>query len=129
MTGGNLTYNYQIENQMLTVGGEGETILLYSKNEIKGWSEDGCRIGIQFVPPKNIANFEAIEVTIENEKQQPEFLYINNENTGIFTIYPLIDNTEKIYEIFIKWSNNSEQQKYKLKILEGTQLMKKESTI
>ena len=128
MTGGNLTYDYNQDSHIVTIGGEGETILYYYKNELKGWTEDGCRVGLKFIPPKNLDSFDAIEISINGKKQQLNFIYVNNENTGIFEIYPLIKNTQEILEINVLWNNNSNQQTYKLKIATGTQLMQKEST-
>ena len=126
LTGGNLTFDYQQDTQTINVGGNNEIILFYQTNLLKGWEEEGNRIGLEFNSPSNLKSFEDISIKIdEQEIDNINFLSVNNEKTGSFVIYPLIEKIGELIKITISWESNSKEQIYYLKIDPNTILMKK----
>ncbi len=128
--GGSISFKYNKSTGEIFIGGENEQIQYYEKNIARGWQEGGNRIGLKFVAPSMVKEYETGSISIQGKTISSGDFYqeVNGQKTGEAIIYPLIKNIEEVIEIKITWQDGSEEQVYKVIIKEGTQLMQQKNT-
>lgn len=119
--GENLTYKYDANERILTIGGKGEKIEFYTVNDAIGRSQAGNYVGVKIEAPSSITDFKESEIEYNGKiSKNGEFLVGKN-----YTVLRLkVTEREKDFEIKIKWQKNAKVQKYKVHIAEGTELEK-----
>ena len=126
-TGGNLTFVYEEVSHTAIFGGEGEVVQYYTADIAKGWTEEGCRVGIQILVPNGVKDFKSGTAILGEEKLDAEEFYIEttegNINYALFQ--PLVDQEKSQIELKITWQEGFKQQTYKIVIKEGTTFMEK----
>ena len=126
--GGSISFAYNQDLGEIYFGGEGEEIQYYESDITKGWEKAGCRVGIKLTPPIKIKEHETGTLTYQGKTISSGDFYreVNGQKIGEVVIYPLIEDIDKEIEIKITWQDGIDEQTYKVKIVKGTRLMKKE---
>lgn len=121
-TGGNIDFGYQPLSRMIIFGGEGQVIQYYDKNIVKGWTEEGNRVGFKIIPPKGLDNYQSGYAIIDNEKILSDEFYKSNEDNQdyIAQFFPIVREDKKEVTIKIIWQDGVDAQIYHLVIKEGT---------
>jgi len=124
-TGGNITFVYDVISHTATFGGEGETIQFYSQDIAKGWSEEGCRVGIQITVPKEVNDFKSGSAVLGKEKLTAEDFYLKtgDEKINYAIFQPIVSKEKSQVELKITWQEGFEEQLYHIVIKEGTLFM------
>ena len=125
-TGGSLDFEYNDLSHIITVGGENQVIEYYDKDISKGWSEEGCRIGIKILKPKDIEDYQSGYAVIDNSKIfAKDFIKENANSQNVFAeFFPIVKEDTKEILIKIVWNDESVEQNYKIVIKQGTILEK-----
>jgi len=123
--GGSISFDYDKDLGIITIGGENEQIQYYKEDIAKGWEESGNRVGIKFTAPVKVKEYETGTLSYQGKTISSGDFYreINGQKIGEVVVYPLIKDINKDIEIKITWQDGIEEQTYKLKIAKGTTLM------
>lgn len=122
-TGGNLSFSYDNITKTALFGGEGEVVQYYETDLARGWKEEGNRIGIQIVVPKNVKDVSSGSAEL-NGKEYLSKDYIKKINDTYYALFqPLVNESQKDINLKITWQEGSEEQQYFIKIKEGTFFM------
>lgn len=126
--GGNLSFQYDKTANIIYFGGEGEVVQYYQKDILKGWDEAGNRIGIKFIAPSEIENFEEAKVSINGEEQivKNNFKIINGEKVAELTIYPVVNEEHRDFVINLAWQEKNDPENFRVIVKEGTIFMSEE---
>ncbi len=121
-TGGNIDFEYQPLSRTIIFGGEGQVIQYYDKNIVKGWTEEGNRVGFKIIPPKGLDNYQSGYAIIDNKKILSDEFYKSNEDNQdyIAQFFPIVREDKKEVIIKIIWQDGVDAQIYHLVIKEGT---------
>ncbi len=125
-TGGNLTFEYDEISHLATFGGEGEVVQFYNEDITKGWTEKGCRIGVQILVPKEAKDYKSGSAALGNNKLTAnDYLNEIGENK-VAVFYPIVDEEHKDITLKITWQDGKIEQTYHIHIKAGTIFMKEE---
>lgn len=126
-TGGNLTFVYDELSHTATFGGEGEIVQFYSKDIAKGWTEEGCRVGVRILIPKEVDDFKSGWATLAGEKLNTEDFFVQtNENSSNYAVFhPIVSQEKSEIDLKIIWQEGFGEQNYHIVIKEGTTFMEK----
>ena len=126
--GGNLSFQFDKTANIIYFGGEGEVVQYYQKDILKGWDEAGNRIGIKFIAPSEIKNFEEAKVSINGEEQivKNNFKIINGEKVAELTIYPVVNEEYRDFVINLAWQEKNDSENFRVIVKEGTIFMSEE---
>ena len=123
-TGGSeITFSYDEDTHTAWFGGEGETIAYYPENAGIGRSA-GCRVGITITAPEEITYYDGFKLTIYEDQVYEGLDTFGKPNAfdgdNYMYIYPLVSDTQKEVSIKIKWNNDTAEQTYMIKVVDGT---------
>lgn len=122
-TGGELTFVYDEITHTAHFGGEGEVVQYYKANIAKGWTEEGCRVGIIINLPANIDDFSSGKTKI-GDKEVSADEYIIQENDNIYAIFqPVVSEENRVITLEITWQDGIALQTYTIVIENGTLFM------
>lgn len=108
-TGGNLSFYYDNSSKTAYFGGENEVVQFYQADITKGWEEDGNRIGIQIICPKQIDEISSVEAKVDGEHLLGEQFVksVSQSPTQILEFYPIIKNLDQKIEIKISFDSST----------------------
>lgn len=125
-TGGNLTFVYDEYSHTAFFGGEGEVIQYYSEDITKGWTAEGCRIGVMLAVPKEVDEYKSGSATLNGEKLSPNDYMITLDNQTYYALFqPIVSKDKPEIDLKITWQDGTMEQTYKIIIKEGTIFMDK----
>ena len=127
--GGSISFDYNKDLGIITIGGENEQIQYYKEDIAKGWEESGNRVGIKFTAPAKVKEYETGTLSYQGKTISSGDFYreVNGQKIGEAVVYPLIKDVDKEIEIKITWQDGIEEQTYKVKIAKGTVLMQQKN--
>lgn len=128
--GGALSFSYDKNSAIITMGGENEVVQYYQENIEQGFTEEGPRVGLKFIAPKELESYEGIKIWVDNQENPPYVRQkqVNGNYTREIEIFPLIKDINEKITIKIIWKSGVKEQIYLLSFANGTSLMKKQST-
>ena len=123
-TGGTeVSFYYDEEHHTAWFGGDGETIAYYPENAGIGRSA-GCRVGVTITAPEEITDYDGFKLTIYDDQVYEGLDAEGKPNAfdgdNFMYIYPLVSESQKSVSIKIKWNNDTDEQEYIVKIVDGT---------
>ncbi len=129
-TGGNLTFVYDEVAHVASVGGEGEVIQFYDKDLVKGWDEEGNRIGFSLLVPKEVKDYKSGKANLNGEKLlADDYISLNEGQNLIATFQPIVKNGKEDITLKITWEDGKNEQIYKIIIAKGTLFMEKQNSV
>ena len=119
--GGSLSFVYDKEERLISIGGDGE-VLQYSAANIEKGYDEGNRVGIKVVAPDIAFNLESSKLKMNDRTYSVGEFYqtINGQKQRFFNLYPIFSEDDKEVFFSIVWDKGIEEQKYKMKIVDGT---------
>ncbi len=125
-TGGALSFVYDQNERLITIGGEGEIVQFSSARETKNLDE-GTRIGIRVTAPDENLNVENATLKMNGVKYSSgDFLaVVNGQKQRYFEIQPLVSEVDKKVAFTICWDEGTKEQTYQIVIAKGTRFMNK----
>lgn len=124
-TGGNISFSYDSLSHSAIFGGEGEIIQFYSSDISKGWTEDGCRVGIKLLAPKEIDDYNSGSAILDGKKINAEDFFVEVEE-GVINyaqFQPIVSKEKSHFQLKITWQEGFKEQTYNIFIKEGTLFM------
>ncbi len=122
-TGGDLTFVYDDATHTAYFGGDGEVVQYYQTNIAKGWTEEGCRVGVMLNLPANIDDYSSGKTQIGDAELSSEE-YIIQENDNIYAIFqPIVSPENRVITLEITWQDGTAPQTYTIVIEKGTIFM------
>lgn len=126
-TGGSLTFVYDEQSHVAYFGGVGEVVQYYEMDIAKGWTEKGCRVGVSLTIPSQVKDYKSATAKINGKEfNSNDFIVEINEETAIAQFQPIVSEDNRIINIKITWTEDSQAQEYKIIIKEGTLFMSEE---
>ena len=124
-TGGNISFDYDEISHTATFGGEGEVVQFYAADIAKGWTEEGCRVGVKIIVPKGVEDFKSGNAVVGEEKLDADEFFVETEegiiNYAVFQ--PKVSQEKSKVELIITWQEGFKEQIYNIVIKEGTTFM------
>lgn len=121
-TGGNLTFVYDKVSHVATFGGEGEVIQFYKQDIVRGWNEDGNKIGFQILLPK-VKEYRSGQANLDGKKMLPNEYVIGEGESLVAQFYLPVWEGKNTYNLKVIWDEGKDEQFYTIKIKEGTLFM------
>lgn len=123
-TGGNLTFVYDQITRTATFGGEGETVQFYSQDIAKGWEEEGCRVGVQLLIPKEVKDYKSATAVLDEDKLTAEDFVVQIGDEPQYALFqPIVSQEKSQVELKITWQEGYKEQTYLIVISDGTNFM------
>ena len=123
-TGGVLSFEYDNITHTAYFGGEGQIVQYYSTDIAKGWTEEGCRVGVTLPLPKGIDDYKSAVATLDEKQLEWDDFGYGEEGEMQYVIFQPIVSEEKSHIILkITWQDGSKEQTYNIAIREGTLFM------
>lgn len=119
--GGSLSLVYDKKERLISVGGEGE-VLQYSDGNIEKGYAEGNRVGLKVTCPDVDLNLENSKLMMNGRTYSVGDFYqtVDGQKQRFFNIYPAFSQDDKEVFFSIVWDKGIEEQKYKMKIVDGT---------
>ena len=129
-TGGSLSFVYDSAQQTVFIGGQDEIIQFSSEDEVKNLSE-GNRVGIKVYAPDEKLDLSTASLKMNDVNYSAEdFLEsVNGQLQPFFNIYPLFSEDQRQASFSVVWQENTCEQNYKIKIVDGTKFLDKDGNI
>ena len=119
--GGSLSFVYDKKERLISVGGDGEILQYCAANIEKGYDE-GNRVGIKVVAPDVDFNLENSKLKMNGRTYAMGEFYqtVDGQKQRFFNLYPIFSEDDKEACFSVVWDKGIEEQKYKVKIADGT---------
>ena len=126
-TGGNLSFYYDEQAHIAYFGGDGEVVQFYEKDIAKGWTKEGCRVGVTLILPNDLKDYKSATAEIDGKDYiSNDFIIEIDENTAIAQFQPIVSEDNKKINIKLTWAEDSQTQEYKIFVKDGTLYMEKQ---
>ncbi len=124
LTGGNLSFVWDENTHTATFGKEGETIAFYPKDEAAG-REKGNRIGFKIFAPCSINDFSKSKLDFQGTQYtNGSFMEtVYDQQMNYFVLTPLVSEQTKKFTVVVKWTPESNEQNYIIKIADKVKFM------
>ncbi len=128
--GGSLSFVYDKDERVITIGGKDEVLQFSSADEERGLGK-GNRFGIKVIAPDEKLDLESATLKMNDQTYSSgTFLEeISGQKQRFFNLYPLFTEKDREVCFTICWQDGTEKQEYKIVVAPGTKFMNENGEI